>query len=294
MEQDNPNESLRKTLEQLGYTEGKVSITITKEITVERMPTTLTMQLEECFPYPLLTDSPDNCHICGEPLKNHKHMDYFINPAHIKAIRNFLMFLMEKHDETKNMYLKLGIEAPDSVLTPKEMVLLLKELAQTNPALANRLVAIYPHYIPSESFKYQIEVGVSRKLMEIETHYEGTARKWQTEFLIHKSLAPKQLESEEEEITKKALGTNQTEGLYKQFLAVHEEDAKIDYVMVQSDFHRVTSRILAYEKLMKQFSEMPRFGKLKRAFKDRAERPIYLPTYPGYGFPTRRRRQPMP
>ena len=290
--EDNPIDALRELLEKGGYKQGEYKLTITKEIKIE--PVTAYMTLETCLPYPI-SEKSGTCPICQQDYKSHKHMDYFIKPKHIKAVRNFLVFLTEKHDATKNMYLKLGVEAPDSVLTPKEMVLLLKDLAQTDVNLANQFPRLFFHYIPSESTKYETLVGVSRKLMEIETHYEGFSRKWRTDMLIHKTLTPTKPAEQlpEKAIVEKALGTDQQseeEKFYKAFLGTHEKDAKIDYFNIQSDFHRVTSRILAYEKLAKKFTEMPRFGKLKRALRKRAETPRYMP--PGYYAPPVRRRRP--
>lgn len=277
MEKDKDLEKYQKLLNELGLKEGQeYRVTVSKTLKFEVLNPSL--DLSTCLPYPI-SEKTGTCPICQQEYEDHKHMDYFVKPEHVKAVRDFLVFLMEKHDATKNMYLKLATEVLDSVLTPKEMVLILKDLAESNPNLANQLMPIFLHFIPSEQIKYEILVGISRKLMEIEIHYDGLSRKWRTQQILHKELTS--VTTEEKDIVERVVGEELNEEDYKNFLEAHEKDVKIDYFNIQSNFHRVTSRILAYAKLLEAWKEeMPYLktviGESMKKRKEKAVMPQFI------------------
>jgi hypothetical protein len=191
---------------------------------------------------------------------------------------------MEKLDATKNMPLKLAVEAPSTVLNPKEIVGTILDLLkeQGNVDLANYYIRALTHYTPSEAIRYSIEAGrgsLTQKLFQVERHYEALCREWRSELQIHRQLN----DSEKFNLV--------------EFAEKHSEEVESDYFNIQSDFHLITARILAYEKMVQRFTEMPRYGKLKQALRRRAEKPVY-PIF-GYGYPPssigfRRRRPRLP
>lgn len=222
------SEDVQKALAKLGCEEGKeYRITLTKELKIE--PVVASQSIDLCFPYPL----PESglCSICSQDYQTHSCLEFFVNPKHVKAIRDYVIFLIDKHKRSKSMYQKLGVEAPDTVLCPKDMSLLLIEKAESNPELVNWMLNVYAYLTPSQQEQFESQVGISSKLEEIRNHYEGFSRKWRVELLIHP---------------------------HKDVLEVaeaHEQDVKIDYENIQADFHRVTANVFAYEKQADEFSK---------------------------------------
>jgi len=228
MTESNSDDEIQKLLSKLGCEEGKeYRLTFTKELKIE--PVVPSQSIDICFPYPL--PESGSCSICNQDFKTHSYLEFFVNPKHVKTIRDYVIFLIDKHKRSKVMYQRLGVEAPDTVLCPKDMSLLLIEKAETNPQLVNWMLNVYAYLTPSQQEQFESQVGISAKLEEIRNHYEGFSRKWRVELLIH----PHKVMLEVAE--------------------AHEQDVKIDYENIQADFHRVTANVFAYQKQADEFGK---------------------------------------
>ena len=290
MEKTESNDALREFFEKIGIKPGQeYRFVFTKELKIE--PVTKALDLSAILPYPL--EKAGSCPICDKAFAQHGFMPYFTDPKHIKSVRDFVIALRAKLDVTKNMPLKLAVEAPSSVLNPKEIVnrifVLLREAQGEN--LANHFIRVVSHYTPSESIRYAIETGrgsLAQKLFQVERHYEARCREWRVELQVHKELSAPYLGfiAGEEEKTKATFNL-------VEFAEKHEAEVESHYFDIQSGFHGVTARILAYENMVKEFTKVSPYDKMRLAVAKRPEkRPIVLSDTLGLtGLPGRRRRQ---
>lgn len=279
-------EILRKAAEQLGIKEGgEYRLVYTKKLTIE--PIAKTLNVADVLPYPL-PKADDPCHICGKPFAQHGFLPYFSDPKHISSVRNFTIALMEKLDLTKNMPLKLAVEAPSTVLNPKEIVEGIFTLIKEDVNLANHYILAITHYTPSESVRFALESGrgsLSQRLFQTERHYMGLCREWRSEIQIHKHLA--EPVGFTDDVEKADGGSNRKIDLEQR----HSEEVETDYFDIQSDFHLVTARVLAYEKMVKEFAKVGPYDIMRRSIEKRQKRLTYpaFSTFPSYSFPVRRR-----
>jgi len=231
------------------------------------------LKLEDALPYPIKKEG--TCSICGRKFEEHHYMDFFIDPSHVKTIREFFDLLNKKHDETESIYLKMGMSASSSVLTPKEMVETLKELGQSNPAMANRMVPIFSHYIPSEKFKYKTEVGIGRKLFAVRSHFDALCLMWETDLMRHIELYPEDKEEgKEKALLKKVLLENvvvEKNAAYEKFLSVHKYHAEQNYRYIQRTVHVTASKVMANSVLAKTLFNT-RFSKWKASITEKANK----------------------
>lgn len=277
-------EVIRKAAEQLGIKEGgEYRLVFTKELKIEPMAKTL--DITAVLPYPL--PEVESCEVCDKSFAQHGFTPYFTDPKHILSVRNFVIALMEKLDLTKNMPLKLAVEAPNTVLNPKEIVEgIFNLLKEEDVNRANHYIQAVTHYTPSESVRFALESGrgsLSQRIFQVERHYMALCREWRSEIQIHKHLT-EQIGLQEAE--KKGERFNEVE-----FAEQHEEEVETDYFNIQSDFHLVTARILAYEKMVKEYAKVGPYDIMRRSIEKRSRRLTYptFPTFPSYGFPVRRR-----
>jgi hypothetical protein len=228
------------------------------------------LSLDYVMPYPIPING--KCEVCGREFSKHSHMDFFLEPAHVRYIRDFWETLREKHDKAEPLFLNMAINAGESVWSPKNIMDKLLEIAQSDPALANRVPFLVSHYIPSEKFKFKTQVAIGPKLFAVLAHFDGFVLKWECDFLQHVrfQVSSKEVEKKNERtLLAKAVGSDP---VYVGFVSTHENEAELDYKLVQKEFHSVVPIVCANLTIADEFFKS-RFGNMIAAIKSRNDKP---------------------